>query len=75
MGRKCSVSNCNTGFATCTYKGSVFSFPHGGTDERETWKNALPNKLITITNDMGVCDLHWPPGHRTKKVKRWIVPV
>ena len=23
---------------------------------------------------LGVCDLHRPPRHRTKKVKRWIVP-
>ena len=76
MGRKCSVFGCNSGYLNDPYDGSVFSFPPEGSPERKMWVQSLPNqlKLEEVTDEMGVCDLHFPTNCKLKKVKRWWVP-
>ena len=76
MGRKCSVFNCTSGFKTSKFKGHIFGFPNDA-DEKETWVNALPNKLNVseITSNYDVCELHWSQNYPTKPLNRWEVPV
>ena len=73
MGRKCSVVGRSTGFKTCEYKGTVHGFPNDK-EKRQSWIDALPNKDTEFTEFMGICDLHWPPDCKKKKIKRWFVP-
>ena len=75
MGRKCSVFGCNSGYLNDPYDGSVFSFPPEGSPERKMWLQSLPNqlKLEEVTDEMGVCDLHFLMNCKLKKVKRWWV--
>ena len=71
MGRKCSVFNCKTGYDT--QKGgekiTVYKFPKDP-DERHRWVSSLPNKLsiADVTENMGVCSLHWPANVSADRV-------
>ena len=40
------------------------------------WVQSLPNQLKVeeVTDEMGVCDLHFPTNCKLKKVRRWWVP-
>ena len=76
MGRTCIAFNCSSGYkSNKTFKGTIHGFPDDP-DERDTWVNALPNKIkITdITVNVGVCELHWPQDVPTKPKNRWRVP-
>ena len=69
MGRKCSVYGCKSGYLNDSYDGSVYSFPPKGSPERKIWVLSLPNKieLEGVTDQMGVCGLHFPMNCKMKK--------
>ena len=82
MGRKCSVYKCDSNYDKKMKNGTekqrvpVFGFP-ADRHECEQWIRALPNCNITpetITNNMGICALHWPSDVPTKKRNRHNVP-
>lgn len=76
MGRKCSTfwdeKSCTSGYYNClnnTKEYRVIAFPKNN-EERQRWINSLPNviNLENVTENMGVCERHWPEGYATKKV-------
>lgn len=80
MGRKCTVQHCTSGYNSTAKqqrdkKGiTLYSFPHLEGD-RQSWVDALPNKLIKgVTKHIGVCSLHWPKDVLRKKVKNRTYP-
>ena len=85
MGRKCSVSGCKTGYKSvaqsssghCSVgKISVYSFPKEE-ESQKNWLRCLPNKIEKVTDNMGVCALHWPENvtmHRRGKYQVPAVP-
>ena len=61
MGRKCAVYGCQSGYDYSTSgKRRIFRF---GKNKAE-WLRALPNMpgSIAVTDNNGVCEVHWPPG-------------
>ena len=67
MGRKCTVYGCNSGYLTCKEKVTVYKFP---TDpiENKKWVDALPNKDIKNTKNLGVCSKHFKEDCPMRKV-------
>ena len=77
MGRSCSVGGCTSGFSSNkTFKGTIYGFPLDKESDKMAWLKALPNYIdpAKVTVNMGVCELHWPPGVRMRKRHRWQVP-
>ena len=76
MGRSCSVGGCTSGFGNKSFKGRVYGFPLDNEEQKTAWLKALPNYIdpSTVTVNMGVCELHWPPDVPMRKRHRWLVP-
>ena len=78
MGRKCSVYNCRSGYKwnPSKFNGIIYGFPKDKS-EKELWIRALPNASIAnnnITDNMGICELHWPLKYPTRRSGRYLVP-
>ena len=79
MGRKCSVPGCKTGYTSAnvirTAKLSVYGFPKDP-NELQKWLSRLPNEISadSVTRNMGVCSLHWPPDVPLMRRARHMVP-
>lgn len=63
MGRKCSAYGCNTGYLTnkTSVPVTVYAFPKDKV-LRAAWGRAMPNGLTLdkITDNMGLCGIHFP---------------
>ena len=76
MPRKCCADVCKTNYLSQATKKKkkkgtkhneaeeikvrVFGFPKDS-GKRIAWINALPNKVESVTDYMGICEKHWPP--------------
>ncbi len=67
MPRKCCVYECRTNY-TPSERGTVFRFPNDAT-ERNRWLASLPNKDLTWTEHIGICENHWPSDYTRKSVQ------
>ena len=84
MGKSCSSDVCKTNYDSEKKKRKksnlnvqkirVFSFPKDP-NRRTAWVSALPNVLQKVTNNMGVCENHWPPNFPTIIVKGHDLPL
>nr|XP_047135492.1 uncharacterized protein LOC124812659 [Hydra vulgaris] len=71
MPRKCSVGNCRRNYDSANEHVKVYKFP-SDKELCERWLAALPNKIQSPTDNMGVCEKHWPLGcsmHYPKRSK------
>nr|XP_047146173.1 uncharacterized protein LOC124819036 [Hydra vulgaris] len=71
MPRKCSVGNCRGNYDSANEHVKVYKFP-SDKELCERWLAALPNKIQSPTDKMGVCEKHWPLGcsmHYPKRSK------
>ena len=53
----------------------VFRFP-SDRESGQRWLDTMPNKIEfdNVTENMGVCELHWPP-HATYKGEEHLLPL
>ena len=82
MGRKCSVVNCRTNYRKRKKDENnpenitVYSFPKN-LDDRKAWVRAIPNENLSVekvTDNMGVCALHFKDCTRWRKASRFPAP-
>jgi len=59
MPRKCSVGNCTSNYHSSEQNVRVYQFPSDPA-LRERWLSTLPNIVSDVTQNMGICELHWP---------------
>ena len=59
MGKKCSVTNCRSGYHKSDKKITIFSFPIKEQVLVEKWLNAIPRENLVPTKNNGVCELHF----------------
>ena len=79
MPRKCCALwdgiSCDSGQPGSDFIGTMFTFPSGKSEkrqrQREQWISALPNYVnpATVTQDIGLCDKHWPSDRETEIVQ------
>ena len=59
MPTKCSVGNCRGNYDRSNEHVKVYKFP----SDKELcarWSVALPNKIQSPKDNMGICEKHWP---------------
>lgn len=68
MPSKCNVYNCKGNYYAHT-KCRVFKLPRDEL-QRQSWINKIPERLhFKIDDDKyHICEKHWPPGYRVKKI-------
>ena len=84
MRKSCSADVCKTNYGSEKKKRKksnlnvqrirVFSFPKDP-NRSTAWVSALPNVLQKVTNNMGVCEKHWPLNFPTIRVKGHDLPL
>ena len=71
MGRKCSTvfnnETCKLGYKGEKSNYRVLSFPTD-VEERSRWLNSLPNWIENATQNMGLCEDHWPVAYEFKRI-------
>ena len=61
MPRKCSAGNCSGNYDSQKDRVKVYEFPRNK-ELCEKWLAALPNIIKSPTDNMGICEKHWPIG-------------
>ena len=58
---------CKSGYKDEKSDYRVLSFPTDA-KERSRWLSSLPNRIENATQNMGICERHWPVVYENKKI-------